>query len=167
MQLYQIYTEPVPTSMRRLKSGHIQVQGGRLPECKLFDWTLPRTCLWEGLVHTSPFRCKQQKAVVKMKNKDDHCLRWVLPLFPVRSHVHRPTMYPSDCSPGGHTVNTSCTLKTPQTATSPLHHSRWFWGCRLFHGWHPSWVITAYPGWMIFLAGPVVADLTESVVVAV
>ena len=39
-----------------------------------------------------------KKAVVNVKNKDDHCLRWALrsALFPARDHVDRPSKYPTD-----------------------------------------------------------------------
>jgi len=40
MQLHQIDTEPFPASRRRLKNGHIVIQGGRF-----FDWTLIHTSL--------------------------------------------------------------------------------------------------------------------------
>ena len=39
-----------------------------------------------------------KKAVVNIKNKDDHCLRWALrsALFPARDHVDRLSKYPTD-----------------------------------------------------------------------
>ena len=39
-----------------------------------------------------------KKAVVNVKNKDDHCLRWALrsALFPAWDHVDRPSKYPTD-----------------------------------------------------------------------
>ena len=41
---------------------------------------------------------KRKKAVVNVKNRDPHCLRWSLrsALFQARSHVDRPSKYPTD-----------------------------------------------------------------------
>ena len=47
-----------------------------------------------------PAAVKNKKAVVNMKNKDDHCLRWALrsAQFPVvhGNHAYRPTKYPTN-----------------------------------------------------------------------
>ena len=44
-----------------------------------------------------PTEVKNKKAVVNVKNKDDHCLRWALrsALFQVAKDPHRPTKYPT------------------------------------------------------------------------
>ena len=45
-----------------------------------------------------PAAVKNKKAVVNVKNKDDHCLRWALPaaLFQVAKDLQRPTKYPTE-----------------------------------------------------------------------
>ena len=45
-----------------------------------------------------PAEVRLKKAVVNVKNKDDHCLRWALrsALFQARDHVDRPSKYPTD-----------------------------------------------------------------------
>ena len=45
-----------------------------------------------------PAAVRLKKAVVNVKNKDDHCLRWALrsDLFPASDHVDRPSKYPTD-----------------------------------------------------------------------
>ncbi|KAK3740268.1 hypothetical protein RRG08_031987 [Elysia crispata] len=44
-----------------------------------------------------PAAVKNKKAVVNVKNNDDHCLRWALrsALFQAAEHPHRPTKYPT------------------------------------------------------------------------
>ena len=44
-----------------------------------------------------PSELKSKKAVVNVKNKDDHCLRWALrsALFQAADHTDRPTKYPT------------------------------------------------------------------------
>ena len=45
-----------------------------------------------------PMAVRNKLAVVNVKNKDDHCLRWVLQsaLFPADDHTDRPSKYPTD-----------------------------------------------------------------------
>ena len=45
-----------------------------------------------------PAAVRSKKAVVNVKNKDDHCLRWALrsALFPACDHVDRPSKYPTE-----------------------------------------------------------------------
>ena len=45
-----------------------------------------------------PAEVKRNKAVVNVKNRDPHCLRWSLrsALFQARSHVDSPSKYPTD-----------------------------------------------------------------------
>ena len=45
-----------------------------------------------------PAVVRLKKAVMNVKNKDDHCLRWALrsALFPARDHVDRPSNYPTN-----------------------------------------------------------------------
>ncbi|MES9973939.1 MAG: hypothetical protein ABW094_06720, partial [Candidatus Thiodiazotropha sp.] len=45
-----------------------------------------------------PAAVRSKKAVVNVKNKDDHCLRWALRsyLFPACDHVDRPSKYPTN-----------------------------------------------------------------------
>ena len=64
--------------------------------------------LWLDIARYQPLRggsyiplpavVRLKKAVVNVKNKDDHCLRWALrsALFPARDHVDRPSKYPTD-----------------------------------------------------------------------
>ncbi|KAK3748543.1 hypothetical protein QZH41_001377 [Actinostola sp. cb2023] len=44
-----------------------------------------------------PAEVRNKKAVINVKNKDDHCLRWTLrsALFPATHHVDRPSQYPT------------------------------------------------------------------------
>ena len=63
--------------------------------------------LWLGIARYQPLRggsciplpaaVKNKKAVVNVKNRDDHCLRWALrsALFQVAKDPHRPTKYPT------------------------------------------------------------------------
>ena len=45
-----------------------------------------------------PTAVRSKKAVVNVKSKDDHCLRWALrsALFPACDHVDRPSRYPTE-----------------------------------------------------------------------
>ena len=53
--------------------------------------------LWGGSYILLPAAVKNKKAVVNVKNRDDHCLRWALrsSLFQAAEHPHRPTKYPT------------------------------------------------------------------------
>ncbi|KAK3800219.1 hypothetical protein RRG08_007560, partial [Elysia crispata] len=63
--------------------------------------------LWLDIAQYQPLRgssyiplppeVKNKKAVVNVKNKDDHCLRWALrsALFQAADHPYRPTKYPT------------------------------------------------------------------------
>ena len=44
-----------------------------------------------------PAAVRNKKAVINVKNKDDHCLRWALrsALNPTTQHVDRPSQYPT------------------------------------------------------------------------
>ena len=72
-------------------------------------WTVDRVqTLWlhiaryQPLSGTSyiplPAAVRSKKAVVSVKNKDDHCLRWAIrsALFPACDHVDRPSKYPTN-----------------------------------------------------------------------
>ena len=72
-------------------------------------WVVDRVeVLWLDIARYQPLRggsyiplpaaVRLKKAVVNVKNKDDHCLRWALrsALFPARDHVDRPSKYPTD-----------------------------------------------------------------------
>ena len=72
-------------------------------------WILDRVeVLWLNIARYQPLRggsyiplpavVRLKKAVVNVKNKEDHCLRWVLrsALFPAWDHVDRPSKYPTD-----------------------------------------------------------------------
>ena len=64
--------------------------------------------LWLDIARYQPLRVgsyislpravRSKKAVVNVKNKDDHCLRWALrsALFPACDHVDRPSKYPTN-----------------------------------------------------------------------
>ena len=69
-------------------------------------WAVDRVeTLWLDIARYQPLRggsyiplpaaVKNKKAVVNVKNKDDHCLRWALrsAMFPVAEHPQRPTKY--------------------------------------------------------------------------
>ena len=71
-------------------------------------WAVHRVeTLWLDIARYKPLRggsyiplpaaVKNKKAVVNVKNKDDHCLRWALRSadFPADDHVDRPTKYPT------------------------------------------------------------------------
>ena len=71
-------------------------------------WTVDRVqTLWLDIAKYQPLRgssyiplpatVRSKKAVVNVKNKDDHCLRWALRsvLFPACDHVDRPSKYPT------------------------------------------------------------------------
>ena len=72
-------------------------------------WVVDRVeVLWLDIARYQPLRggsyiplpaaMRLKKAVVNVKNKADHCLRWALrsALFPARDHVDRPSKYPTD-----------------------------------------------------------------------
>ena len=72
-------------------------------------WVVDRVeVLWLDIARYQPLRggsyfplpavVRLKKAVVNVKNKDDHCLRWALrsALFPAWDHVDRPSKYPTD-----------------------------------------------------------------------
>ena len=72
-------------------------------------WVVDRVeVLWLDIARYQPLRggsyiplpaaVRLKKAVVNVKNKDDHCLWWALrsALFPARDHVDRPSKYPTD-----------------------------------------------------------------------
>ena len=70
-------------------------------------WVVDRVeVLWLDIARYQPLRggsyipaaVRLKKAVVNVKNKDDHCLRWALrsALFPASDHVDRPSKYPTD-----------------------------------------------------------------------
>ena len=71
-------------------------------------WAVDRVhTLWLDIARYQPLRggsyiplpaaVKNKKAVVNVKNRDDHCLRWVLrsALFQAAKDPHRPTKYPT------------------------------------------------------------------------
>ena len=71
-------------------------------------WVVDRVeVLWLNIARYQPLRggsyisllavVRLKKAVVNVKNKDDHCLRWALrsALFPAWDHVDRPSKYPT------------------------------------------------------------------------
>ena len=45
-----------------------------------------------------PLEVQSKKAVINVKNKDDHCLHWALrsALHPAANHVDRPSQYPTE-----------------------------------------------------------------------
>ena len=72
-------------------------------------WVVDRVeVLWLDIAKYQPLRggsyiplpavVRLKKAVVNVKNKDDHCLRWALrsALFPAWDHVDRPSKYSTD-----------------------------------------------------------------------
>ena len=72
-------------------------------------WTVDRVqTLWLDITRYQPLRgssyiplpaaVRSKKAVVNVKNKDDHCFRWTLrsALFPACDHVDRPSKYPTN-----------------------------------------------------------------------
>ena len=72
-------------------------------------WTVDRVqTLWPDIARYQPLRgssyillpaaVRSKRAVVNVKNKDDHCLRWALrlALFPACYHVDRPSKYPTN-----------------------------------------------------------------------
>ena len=72
-------------------------------------WVVDRVVtLWLDIARYQPLRggsyinlpaaVKSKKAVVNVKNRDDHCLRWALrsALFPVYKDPQRPTKYPTE-----------------------------------------------------------------------
>ena len=72
-------------------------------------WAVDRVeTLWLDIARYQPLRggsyiplpaaVKNKKAVVNVKNEDDHCLRWALRSadFPADDHVDRPTKYPTE-----------------------------------------------------------------------
>ena len=72
-------------------------------------WAVDRVeTLWLDIARYKPLRggsyiplpaaVKNKKAVVNVKNEDDHCLRWALRSadFPADDHVDRPTKYPTE-----------------------------------------------------------------------
>lgn len=74
-------------------------------------WVVERVqALWLNIARYQPFRGSsyiplpsvvgKKKAVINVKNKDDHCLRWALrsALFPAKDHVDRPSKYPTQDS---------------------------------------------------------------------
>ena len=76
-------------------------------------WVVDRVeVLWLDIARYQPLRggsyiplpaaVRLKKAVVNVKNKDDHCLRWALrsALFPASDHVDRPSKYPTDDGQG-------------------------------------------------------------------
>ena len=72
---------------------------------RVSGWVVDRVeTLWLDIALYQPLRSgsyiplpttlKNKKAVVNVKNKDDHCLRWAL--FPAAKDPQRPTKYPTD-----------------------------------------------------------------------
>ena len=72
-------------------------------------WAVDRVeTLWLDIARYQPLRggsyiplpaaVKNKKAVVNVKNEDDHCFRWALRSadFPADDHVDRPTKYPTE-----------------------------------------------------------------------
>ena len=72
-------------------------------------WVVDRVeTLWLDITRYQPLRggsyiptppaLRAKKAIVNVKNKDDHCFWWTLRsiLFPARDHVDRPSKYPTD-----------------------------------------------------------------------
>ena len=72
-------------------------------------WVVDRVeTLWLDIAWYQPLRggsyipllkaAQSKKAVVNVKNKDDHCLRWTLraALLPVAKDPQRPTKYPTE-----------------------------------------------------------------------
>ena len=72
-------------------------------------WTVDRVqAPWLDIARYQPLKrsfyipltaaVRSKKAVVNVKNKDDHCVRWALrsALFPACDHVDRPSKYPTN-----------------------------------------------------------------------
>ena len=114
------YTDPVLRHKQEAILQNSEIEGPSIKlsprSKKLWRWTQRGSgwvvdrveVLWLDIARYQPLRggsyiplpaaVRLKKAVVNVKNKDDHCLRWALrsALFLARDHVDRPSKYPTN-----------------------------------------------------------------------